>query len=236
MYFSCFRCIVYACAICCSLQWRIQDFAEGGANPRGEGSTVHSECLKFRLRLSSSLNGRKAMEKSVKWPNGNSETKQLLNYHSAIRPTFPNLTNGNSATVLSPSGHSAIQTQNQTQRNLRYLENTEHQPVIICQKLREHDKMDCVVFLSLYLNVILVLLHEKFKNISHSLVHASKNVTIHQWRIQVLSFSCNCRQNFYKTRIYSTEKEFQCFRRWQMIPWLDYCLVLVISKPVRHGI
>ena len=39
----------------------------------------------------------------------------MPNYHLAIRPTFPNLMNGNSATVLSPNCRSAIQTQTQTE-------------------------------------------------------------------------------------------------------------------------
>ena len=47
--------------------------------------------------------------------NDNLETKQSLNYHLPIRPTFPNVTNGNSATVLSLNYHSAIQTQTQTE-------------------------------------------------------------------------------------------------------------------------
>ena len=42
------------------------------------------------------------------------------------------------------------------------------------------------------------------KSSSHSHVHASENFTIHQWRIQILSFSCNFRQNFYKTRMHSS--------------------------------
>ena len=125
VHFGCFGCVVYACAICCSLQWRIQDFAEDGANPRGEGSTVHSVCLKFRLRLSLSPNGRVAMEKSVKWPNANSETKQSPTYHSAIQSTFSNLTNGNSATVLSRNYHSPFILTLKRKRNLRYFENTE---------------------------------------------------------------------------------------------------------------
>ena len=57
---------------------------------------VFSKYLRLRLRLSLSLNGRITIRqiwiKSVKWPNGNSETKQLPNYHLAIRPIFPNLT------------------------------------------------------------------------------------------------------------------------------------------------
>ena len=53
------------------------------------------------------------------WPNGNSP-----NYHSAVSEKsvewpfdrlYPNLTNGNSTTVLSLNYHSAIQTQTQTQ-------------------------------------------------------------------------------------------------------------------------
>ena len=82
---------------------------------------MFSRYLRFRLRLSLSLNVQVAIRqqnshqitihqiwiKSVKWPNGNLESKQSPNYHVAVRPTFPNLTNGNSATVQ-------IQTQTQT--------------------------------------------------------------------------------------------------------------------------
>ena len=60
--------------------------------------------------------------------NGNSVTKQSLNYHSAILENsvkwlnvaapfdqlYPNLMNGNLATVLLPNYHSAVQTQTQT--------------------------------------------------------------------------------------------------------------------------
>ena len=53
--------------------------------------------------------------KSIKRPNGNSETKQSLNYNLAIQLTFPNLMNGDLATVLWLNCHSAIQTQTQTQ-------------------------------------------------------------------------------------------------------------------------
>ena len=49
------------------------------------------------------------------WQNGTLVTKQSLNYHLTIRQSFPNLTNGNLATVLSPNCHSAVQTQTQTQ-------------------------------------------------------------------------------------------------------------------------
>ena len=70
-------------------------------------------------------NGKSAIKQSpnyhssdldkVKLPNGNLETKQSLNCHLAVRPTFPNLTTGNSATVLPLNSHSAIQTQTQTE-------------------------------------------------------------------------------------------------------------------------
>ena len=45
--------------------------------------------------------------KLVKWPNGNSKTKEPFD-----QPQWPN---SNSATVLSPNCHSAVQTQAQTQ-------------------------------------------------------------------------------------------------------------------------
>ena len=90
---------------------------------------LFSKCLRLRLGLSLSLNSPMAIQwqnscgitirqigiKLVKWQNGNSETKQLLNYHSAIWPTFPKLPNGNSATVLSSNCHSTVQPQTQTQ-------------------------------------------------------------------------------------------------------------------------
>ena len=49
--------------------------------------------------------------KSIKRPNGNSETKQSLNYNLAIQLTFPNLTNGEFRRPF----RTAIQTQTQTQ-------------------------------------------------------------------------------------------------------------------------
>ena len=61
--------------------------------------------------------------------NGNSTTKQSLNYHSsdldevgqtaewhlAVRLTFPKWPNGNPATVLSPNCHLVVETQTQTE-------------------------------------------------------------------------------------------------------------------------
>ena len=54
-----------------------------------------------------------AFEFKTEQPNGNSEAKQLPNYQLAIWMTFPNLTDGNLATVLSTNCHSAVQTQTQ---------------------------------------------------------------------------------------------------------------------------
>ena len=70
-----------------------------------------------------------AFEFDSEWPNGNSVTKQSRNYHLAILECsvewpnaicpfgrlYPNLTNGNLVTVLSPNCHAPVQTQTQTE-------------------------------------------------------------------------------------------------------------------------
>ena len=70
-----------------------------------------------------------AFEFECEWQNGSLATKHSLNYHLAILEKsvewlnavwlfdrlYPNLMNGNSATVLSLNYHSAAQTQTQTQ-------------------------------------------------------------------------------------------------------------------------
>ena len=48
-------------------------------------------------------------------PNGNSVTKQLLNYHSPDLEKSVEWLNGSSLTVLSPNCHLAVQTQIQIQ-------------------------------------------------------------------------------------------------------------------------
>ena len=73
-----------------------------------------------------------ASEFESEWPNGNSVTKQWLNYHSAISEKlvewlnaiwpfdqlYPNLMNGNLVTVLLLNDHSVVQTQTQIRTEL----------------------------------------------------------------------------------------------------------------------
>ena len=80
------------------------------------GNSVHYVCLRFRLLFSLSLNGRMAIWRQ----NSCRITIQPFREKSVKRPNtfdrlYPNLTNGNSATVLSSNYHSSVQTQTQTQ-------------------------------------------------------------------------------------------------------------------------
>ena len=162
-HFSCFGCVVYACAICCSLQWRIQDFAEGGANPRGEALWIlnasNSVCVwvwgwTAEWQWKSLSNGQMVIRRQNSCQKITIQPFDRLFqiWQMVIRQLFcRRIAWGISKTWST---------------NLLLLLFTKN-----CVNMKN---MDCVVFLSLYLNVILVLLHEKFKNISHSLVHASK--------------------------------------------------------------
>ena len=56
-------------------------------------------------------------------PNGNSATKQSVNYHLAVQSTFPNLTDGNSAIFLSPAIR-LVRLELERKGNLRHTERT----------------------------------------------------------------------------------------------------------------